>query len=97
MKEELISIYQLKPRFQKLLRPGVQRLAGAGVTANQVTMAAVLLSVATGAVIALNPTVSAFLFLLPPVLFLRMAILDRVDSLTYTAPLFFHFIHYYYY
>ncbi len=24
-------------------------------------------------------------------------ILDRVDSLTYTAPLFFHFIHYYYY
>lgn len=24
-------------------------------------------------------------------------ILDRIDSLTYTAPLFFHFIHYYYY
>ncbi|EGK12427.1 CDP-alcohol phosphatidyltransferase [Desmospora sp. 8437] len=80
MKEDLISIYQLKPRFQKLLRPGVQRLAGAGVTANQVTMAAVLLSVATGAVIALNPAVSAFLYLLPPVLFLRMA-LNAVDGM----------------
>ncbi|WP_229735883.1 CDP-alcohol phosphatidyltransferase family protein [Kroppenstedtia guangzhouensis] len=78
--KELISIYQLKPRFQKLLRPGVRRLAEAGVTANQVTTAAALLSVATGAVIALNPFVSSFLFLLPPVLFLRMA-LNAVDGM----------------
>jgi phosphatidate cytidylyltransferase len=24
-------------------------------------------------------------------------ILDRIDSLTYSAPLFFHFVHYFYY
>ncbi|MDQ6232020.1 CDP-alcohol phosphatidyltransferase family protein, partial [Pseudomonas aeruginosa] len=27
----MISVYQLKPRFQNLLRPGVQRLAPAQV------------------------------------------------------------------
>ena len=58
----------------------MRRLAEAGVTANQVTTAAALLSVATGAVIALNPFVSSFLFLLPPVLFLRMA-LNAVDGM----------------
>ena len=34
-----ITIYELKPRFQGLLRPLVRRLAAAGVTANQVTRA----------------------------------------------------------
>ena len=43
-----MSIYALKPRFQALLRPLVRRLAGAGVTANQVTVAACVLSVALG-------------------------------------------------
>lgn len=76
----MISIYELKPRFQSLLRPGVRLLARMGVTANQVTVAAVFLSLATGGIIALNPTVSSFLFLLPPVLFLRMA-LNAVDGM----------------
>ncbi|MBE1013510.1 CDP-alcohol phosphatidyltransferase family protein, partial [Escherichia coli] len=40
----MISVYQLKPRFQNLLRPGVQRLYRRGITANQVTLAACLLS-----------------------------------------------------
>ncbi|WP_132625018.1 CDP-alcohol phosphatidyltransferase family protein [Pseudomonas aeruginosa] len=40
----MISVYQLKPRFQNLLRPGVQRLYQRGITANQVTLAACLLS-----------------------------------------------------
>ncbi|RYF71325.1 MAG: CDP-alcohol phosphatidyltransferase family protein [Comamonadaceae bacterium] len=43
-----MSIYALKPRFQALLRPGVGRLAAAGVTANQVTVAACVISVALG-------------------------------------------------
>ena len=43
-----MSIYELKPRFQALLRPLVGRLARAGVTANQVTMAACAVSVALG-------------------------------------------------
>ena len=34
-----MTLYDLKPRFQSLLRPLVHRLATAGVTANQVTVA----------------------------------------------------------
>ena len=41
-----ISVYQLKPRFQALLRPLVQRLHDSGITANQVTLAALVVSLA---------------------------------------------------
>ena len=43
-----MSIYELKPRFQALLRPLVRRLHAVGVTANQVTSAACAISVALG-------------------------------------------------
>jgi CDP-diacylglycerol--glycerol-3-phosphate 3-phosphatidyltransferase len=76
----LASIYELKPRFQALLRPIVRGLAGGGVTANQVTVFAMLLSVACGLVIGLWPEQSSLLFLLPVVLFLRMA-LNAVDGM----------------
>lgn len=39
------SIYQLKPAFQNALRPLVSRLFKMGVTANQVTISALLISV----------------------------------------------------
>jgi CDP-diacylglycerol--glycerol-3-phosphate 3-phosphatidyltransferase len=42
----LSSVYSFKPRFQKLLRPLSERLARAGVTPNQVTLAALALSAA---------------------------------------------------
>lgn len=74
------SIYDLKPAFQNLLRPIVRGLADAGVTANQVTLAAMLLSFATGAVIALTPSNTTLLLLLPLVMFLRMA-LNAVDGM----------------
>ena len=48
------SIYDLKPRFQSLLRPITRGLAAAGVTANQVTVAAAVLSIAVGACIAIS-------------------------------------------
>ena len=44
-----MTIYDLKPAFQNLLRPVTRGLYRAGVTANQVTLAALLLSMATGA------------------------------------------------
>ncbi len=44
----MISTYQLKSRFQSLLRPLAARLYRAGVTANQVTIGACLISVALG-------------------------------------------------
>lgn len=74
------SVYDLKPKFQNLLRPLVGGLAQSGVTANQVTVTAMLLSLATGAVIAWQPDHRPWLLLLPVVLFLRMA-LNAVDGM----------------
>ena len=74
------SVYDLKPAFQNLLRPLVGGLAQGGFTANQVTVAAMVLSLATGAVIAWQPEQRAWLLLLPIVLFLRMA-LNAVDGM----------------
>lgn len=74
------SIYDLKPAFQNLLRPAVRGLAQAGITANQVTLAAMALSFATGALIALRSEQTGLLLLLPGVMFLRMA-LNAVDGM----------------
>lgn len=74
------SVYDLKPRFQALLRPLVARLAAAGVTANQVTLAAVVLSILGGGLIAWRPFETWPLLLLPLVLFLRMG-LNAVDGM----------------
>ena len=74
------SIYQIKPAFQGLLRPLVRRLAQAGVTANQVTLAAAVLSILAGLAIADWPLSAGIWFLLPVVLFLRMA-LNAIDGM----------------
>jgi CDP-diacylglycerol--glycerol-3-phosphate 3-phosphatidyltransferase len=73
------SVYQLKPAFQSLLRPVVRACARAGVTPNQVTVAAMVLSFATGACIALWPDARWPLFVLPAALLVRMA-LNAVDG-----------------
>lgn len=73
------SVYGLKPKFQNLLRPLVVGLARAGITANQVTVAALILSLATGAMIAWYGG-GRSLLLLPVVLFVRMA-LNAVDGM----------------
>lgn len=74
------SIYDVKPAFQRLLRPGVGGLVRAGLTANQVTLGAALLSLDVGAAIALRPSASWPYLLLPAVLFARMA-LNAVDGM----------------
>ena len=65
-----MSIYALKPKFQNLLRPLVRQLAAKGVTANQVTLIACLLSILLGVIF----------FLIPIWLFLRMA-LNAIDGM----------------
>ncbi len=75
-----MTIYDLKPAFQNLLRPVCRWLANVGVSANQVTTAALLLSVAVGVVFALNPTASWAALLIPVWLFLRMA-LNAIDGM----------------
>jgi len=74
------SIYDLKPKFQSLLRPLTRRLASIGVTANQVTVAAAILSLAVGITIAFLPDQDWPLLLLPGVLFIRMA-LNAIDGM----------------
>jgi CDP-diacylglycerol--glycerol-3-phosphate 3-phosphatidyltransferase len=74
------SIYDLKPKFQALLRPACRRLAGRGVTANQVTLLAAVLSVATGGCIAAWPSARWPLLLVPVMLFIRMA-LNAIDGM----------------
>jgi CDP-diacylglycerol--glycerol-3-phosphate 3-phosphatidyltransferase len=76
----LASIYHLKSRFQVLLRPLASRLASAGVTANQVTVAALAVSAAAGAAVLAWPDSRWPLLLLPPVLLLRMA-LNAIDGM----------------
>ena len=74
------SIYGLKPAFQNLLRPITNALARAGVTANQVTLAAMLLSFASGALILFLPQERWPLIVVGPVLFVRMA-LNAIDGM----------------
>jgi CDP-diacylglycerol--glycerol-3-phosphate 3-phosphatidyltransferase len=74
------SIYQIKPRFQALLRPLVRALAAAGGTANQVTVAAALMSIAAGIVLTFDGAKPLVWLLLPVVLFLRMA-LNAIDGM----------------
>jgi CDP-diacylglycerol--glycerol-3-phosphate 3-phosphatidyltransferase len=75
----MASIYDLKPKFQGLLRPVTNALARAGVTANQITVFAMLLSFAAGAAIYRFRSLRVLL-LLPVVLFLRMA-LNAIDGM----------------
>ncbi|WP_296948743.1 CDP-alcohol phosphatidyltransferase family protein [uncultured Massilia sp.] len=79
-----LSIYQLKPRFQQLLRPLLGGLQRSGVTPNQVTVGAMLLSLAYGAALALRPGATALWLGLPLFLLLRMA-LNAIDGMLATA------------
>lgn len=76
----MASIYDLKPAFQGLLRPLVLRLQRAGVTANQVTVTAVILSAGAGLAVALYPGSPVPLLAYPGVLFARMA-LNAIDGM----------------
>jgi CDP-diacylglycerol--glycerol-3-phosphate 3-phosphatidyltransferase len=76
----LATIYDLKPQFQKLLRPIAAALVQRGLSANDVTLGALALSAAQGAWLALDPGSRWPLLVLPVVLFLRMA-MNAVDGL----------------
>ena len=71
------TLYDLKPRFQALLAPSVGWLASRGVTANQVTVTAAVLSIALGACLFF---VRAAFLVLSLALLVRMA-LNAVDGM----------------
>jgi phosphatidylglycerophosphate synthase len=74
------SVYDLKARFQGLLRPLVGGLARAGVRPNHVTVGALVGSFAVGGVIVLGRQRPLVLLALPAWLFLRMA-LNALDGM----------------
>nr|WP_298112001.1 CDP-alcohol phosphatidyltransferase family protein [uncultured Pseudomonas sp.] len=76
----MLSIYQLKPAFQNLLRPGVKRLYERGVTANQVTLAAAVVSVGLGVLLAAMHQ-HIWLFALVPLWMLVRMALNAVDGM----------------
>ena len=76
----MVSVYDLKPRFQNLLRPLCGALARAGITANQVTVGAAVLSIVEGAAISFTQGARWALLALPLVLLVRMA-LNAIDGM----------------
>lgn len=75
-----MTIYDLKPKFQNLLRPITRWLAAHHFTANQVTLAACALSFLVGALVAAWAFDGRIFLLLPGVLFVRMA-LNAIDGM----------------
>ncbi|MFZ3119997.1 MAG: CDP-alcohol phosphatidyltransferase family protein [Variovorax sp.] len=75
-----MTIYELKPRFQALLRPLVVRLHAAGVTANQVTLAACVISVALGLWLFFAAPRAGLFALIPLWMALRMAF-NAIDGM----------------
>ncbi|KYW17402.1 CDP-alcohol phosphatidyltransferase family protein [Escherichia coli] len=74
-----MTLYQIKPSFQALLRPLMFWLNRRGVTANHITLCAMVLSLITGVVLIIHPQPGLFV-LLPVVLFVRMA-LNALDGM----------------
>lgn len=76
----MISIYKLKPQFQKLLTPILEALHRKNITANQITWSACILSCIIAILFSLAQY-SHFLFLALPIgLFIRMA-LNALDGM----------------
>lgn len=80
-----VSMYDLKPRFQALLRPCVRWLFTLGVTANQVTVLACLISVLLGAGLAMamahHPQDARVWFALVPLWMLLRMGLNAIDGM----------------
>lgn len=74
------SIYDLKPRFQALLRPILKALRAMGVTPNMLTVLALLLSFSSGCAMWLAAYDRRFWLVVPVVMFVRMA-LNALDGM----------------
>lgn len=76
----MVSVYDLKPKFQKLLRPLLKFLIRINITPNIVTILALLMSALSGLTIYLFKDNYKILIILPFWLFLRMA-LNAIDGM----------------
>lgn len=76
----MISIYNLKPKFQEALKPILNFLNKLGITANQITISSILLSLFIGVAFWFGDTKNILFLVLPLGLFLRMA-LNALDGM----------------
>ena len=76
----MISIYQLKPKFQSLLRPCANRLNNANITANQVTISACLGSIFVSFIVGLFSSYQWIFCVIPIWMLIRMA-LNAIDGM----------------
>lgn len=76
----MATIYDLKPKFQALLRPVTSALAHSGITANGVTLVALMASAIYGIALFATHLSSLLLIGLPLFLFFRMA-LNAIDGM----------------
>jgi len=74
------TVYSLKPAFQGRLRPLARTVANLGITANEVTLLACVVSVGYGILLVWHPESRGVLLLLPILLFVRMA-LNALDGM----------------
>jgi len=74
------SIYDLKPKFQDMLRPINSKLVDNGVTANHITLFAMMISFIAGGLVVFFPEQRWSLLLIPAILFVRMA-LNAIDGM----------------
>ncbi len=75
-----MSVYELKPRFQSLLRPLTRALFDLGVTANVVTVMTCVISVALGVILAISSQQETIFLLVPIWFFIRMAF-NAIDGM----------------
>ena len=76
----MISVYNIKPKFQAFLRPVLDSLYKMGVTANQITVGSLFLSLIIGLFFWFADVYHLFFLALPIGLFLRMA-LNALDGM----------------
>lgn len=75
----MISVYNIKPKFQQLLKPILEILYKGGITANMITWVAIILSCLSGLLVWMHPFGITFI-LLPIFLLVRMA-LNALDGM----------------
>ena len=76
----MISVYKIKPAFQKLLQPLMNGLYKMGVTPNAITVFSVLFSFGIGVLVYYHPWKPYFLLLVPAGLLLRM-VFNALDGM----------------
>ena len=81
----MISVYKIKPKFQQLLTPVLSRLYKIGVSANQITISSILLSLLIGIAFWYASSNKLLFLALPIGLIIRMALnaLDGMMARTY--------------